>query len=74
MQSRKASSPQREQSETFSYPEPRTPAEPNEDNIRAHAYMLYEKANCDNGHDVEHWVEATAQLKEQALGSWGRTR
>lgn len=73
-QASKVSNSQKRSSKTFAHPEPRTPKEPNDDNIRSHAYMLYEKANCCNGHDIEHWVEATAQLKEQALGSWAHTR
>jgi hypothetical protein len=43
--------------------------EPSDASIRACAYGLYEKSNRGDGHDVDHWVEATAILKAQAVGS-----
>jgi len=44
-------------------------SEPNEASIREHAYSIYEKANYCDGHDLEHWVEATAQLKSRVAES-----
>ena len=61
-------------SETFAHEDPKTAAEPNVANIRDQAYVLFEKANCCHGHDVEHWFEATAQLKDKARGSWATAR
>lgn len=60
--------------ETFARPEALVPAEPSEANIRERAYILYEEGDRLDGHDIEHWVEATAQLKAKALGSWSPTR
>jgi hypothetical protein len=34
-----------------------------EDVIRDYAYHLYEQGGCAPGHDVDHWLEATACLK-----------
>jgi hypothetical protein len=44
---------------------PATPAHtPDEDAVRDYAYHLYEQSGCTHGHDVEHWLEASACLKE----------
>ena len=46
-----------------------TVSEPSEASIRECAYGLYEKANRCDGHDVDHWVEATAVLKAETVGA-----
>jgi hypothetical protein len=38
------------------------PIEPNEDDIRAYAYHLYEQAGCIAGRELENWLEARACL------------
>ena len=38
-------------------------SEPGLDLIRDYAYHLYEQGGYASGHDVDHWLEATACLK-----------
>ncbi len=59
---------------TFAGQDARVSAKPSEANIRERAYVLYVKANRCDGHDIEQWVEATSQLKAEALGSWSCAR
>ena len=33
-----------------------------EEIIRKHAYELFEQHGCEHGHDLEHWLEAEAQV------------
>ena len=33
-----------------------------EELIRVRAYHLYEKRNCEHGHDVEDWLQAEAEI------------
>jgi hypothetical protein len=40
-----------------------TLAKPSEDDIRNYAFHLYEQSNCVPGHDLDHWLEATACLQ-----------
>ena len=48
----------------------RTAAEDNrEEQIRTRAYELYEARNREDGHDVEDWLEAEAEI----TGRTGRT-
>ena len=42
-------------------------SEPTEANIRECAYQLYADSDLSNGHDVEHWVDATAILQAEAV-------
>lgn len=35
---------------------------PSEQEIREYAFNLFEKGNCEHGHDIEHWHEASARL------------
>lgn len=48
--------------------QPVAPFEPSEASIRECAYRLYAHSDCSDGHDVDHWVEATAILKAKATG------
>jgi hypothetical protein len=41
------------------------PDGPNEDDIRAYAYHLYEQRGCEPGHDIDDWLEARACLKAE---------
>ncbi|MEO6874229.1 MAG: DUF2934 domain-containing protein [Opitutaceae bacterium] len=38
--------------------------QPSEDEIRSYAYYLYDQAGHCDGHDVEHWLEAEAWLRD----------
>jgi len=33
-----------------------------EDIIRAHAYQLYEERGCEDGHDLDDWLQAEAAI------------
>ena len=33
-----------------------------EELIRIHAYLIYEKRGCENGHDLEDWLQAEAEI------------
>jgi Protein of unknown function (DUF2934) len=37
---------------------------PSREEIEVRAYELYEACGCENGHDLEHWLEAERQLSE----------
>ena len=36
---------------------------PSDDEIRGYAFHLYEQSGCVPGHDLDHWLEATACLQ-----------
>ena len=40
----------------------RTAAEDSEEQIRRRAYELYEARSCGDGHDLEDWLEAEAEI------------
>ncbi len=44
-------------------PAPSIAREPSEQEISDYAFHLYEQGNCEQGHDVANWHEATACLK-----------
>lgn len=44
------------------------PAEPLHGAIAAQAYALYEGRNRQDGHDLEHWLEAEARVRSTASG------
>ena len=37
--------------------------EPTVDDTRAYAFHLYQQSNCQPGHDLDNWLEASACLK-----------
>jgi hypothetical protein len=43
---------------------PAVARQPSEDEIRGYAYCLYEQGGHAHGHDVDHWLEAEACLRE----------
>ena len=49
--------------------QPAALSEPSEASIRECAYRLYANSGCSDGHDVDHWIEATAILKAEAVGA-----
>ncbi len=38
-----------------------------EDQIRLRAYELYEARGCRDGHEMEDWLQAEAELKEKKV-------
>jgi DUF2934 family protein len=44
----------------------RTAAETDEEQIRIRAYELYEARGCEDGHDVEDWLRAEAEISSRA--------
>ena len=49
-------------------------AEPSEAVIRDYAYQLYQQGSGAHGHDVDHWLEATACLKANIPAHASRSR
>lgn len=49
--------------------EGRNESEVSNERIAARAYELYCEGGCEDGHDLEHWLRAEAELTELALGS-----
>jgi hypothetical protein len=43
-----------------------------QDEIAAEAYALWASGGYQDGHDVEHWLEAERQLRARRTGSAGR--
>ncbi len=41
-------------------------AAPSKEEIAKRAYELWLSHGCENGHDVEHWLEAERQLRSQS--------
>jgi hypothetical protein len=41
--------------------------ESHEEQIRRRAYELYEECGCEDGHDVEHWLRAEAEIMGTSL-------
>lgn len=39
-----------------------------EELIRQRAYSLYQARNCENGHDLEDWFQAEAQIRQSQVG------
>ena len=55
-------------------PPPLVSSKPSEDDIRDYAYHLYRQSNCAPGHDLEHWLEATACLNTHIPSHHSGTR
>lgn len=36
-----------------------------EENIRRRAYEIYQARGCEDGHDLDHWLEAEAEIRAQ---------
>ena len=53
---------------------PPIPSNPDEDDIRAYAFHLYQQGGCVPGHDLENWFEATACLKANIPAQQSRIR
>ena len=47
---------------------------PSDDEIRDYAYHLYQQDHCVPGHDLDHWLEATACLKANIPADQSGTR
>ncbi len=47
-----------------------------EELIRVRAYQFYEERGCENGHDLEDWLQAEAEIvgKKSAAAAEARTR
>jgi IS5 family transposase len=44
-----------------------------EEIIRKRAYALFEAHGCEHGHDLEHWLEAEAQVMGKKSGAAAET-
>jgi len=40
-----------------------------EENIRCRAYELYQHRGCEGGHDMEHWLQAKAELRDFSVAA-----
>src|SRR3569832_200347 len=43
-----------------------TNSTPTHDEISAHAYQIYLREGCVEGRDMDHWLQAEAELRERA--------
>ena len=41
------------------------PVEPPEEAIRVRAHQLYEERGCEDGHDLDDWLQAETELAEK---------
>lgn len=42
---------------------------PTHDEIAAHAYQIYLREGCVEGRDMEHWLQAESELRQQTNGT-----
>jgi hypothetical protein len=47
----------------------RTNSTPTHDEIAAHAYQIYLREGCLEGRDMEHWLQAEAELRQRTNGN-----
>ena len=48
-----------------------TNSTPTHDEIAAHAYQIYLREGCVEGHDMEHWLQAETELRARATNGNG---
>ena len=50
-----------------------TSSTPTHDEIAAQAYQIYLREGCAEGHDLDHWLRAEAELRQRANGNGQHT-